>query len=366
MSGAGRPMDGAAPPPQGGAGRGAVSGREPAGAAQPPAGPGPAAGGGGSAAGGGSSAAGAPDAPAAGPVHGGPPGPGHAAAPALLRIFDEPCATHRPMRRPAPGGHRLFLAVPRAAAPAGGWPILYLLDGNAAFDYLTPAHLAQAPGLVLAGVGYDTDRQFARERRTLDFTPPDAGPGPLRLDRPPHAPGEASGPGGAPPGAGDGVRPDPAHPGRMAGGAARFLDRLTGPLRAEAEAGLAVDPARRTLWGHSFGGLLVLYALLARPGAFARHAAISPSLWWDAPLMARIAAAAPRGARPLLVALGDREKRSGSAGPPPDGPAPATLGFLADLARHPGIAAELHVLAGLKHIETLPASLPLALPFAAR
>lgn len=297
------------------------------------------------------------------------PGPGHAARPALLRIFDAPCATHRLAQRPAPGGYRLFLAVPRTEAPAGGWPILYLLDGNAAFDYLTAAHLARAPGLVLAGVGYDTDRQFARERRVLDFTPPEAGAGPLRLDRPPHAPRagpEAAGPGPDGAGPGDGIRPDPAHPGWMAGGAARFLDRLTGPLRAAAEAGLAIDPARRALWGHSFGGLLVLYALLARPGAFARHAAISPSLWWDAPLMGRIAAAAPRGARPLLVALGDREQRSGSLGPPPDGPAPATLGFLADLARHPGIAAELHVLAGLKHIETLPASLPLALPFAAR
>ena len=54
--------------------------------------------------------------------------------------------------------------------------------------------------------------------------------------------------------------------------------REAGVLRAAAEDGLRVDPSRRTLWGHSFGGLFTLYALLARPGSFARYAAISPSI----------------------------------------------------------------------------------------
>ncbi|WP_295044819.1 alpha/beta hydrolase-fold protein [uncultured Paracoccus sp.] len=238
-------------------------------------------------------------------------------------------------------GHRLFLAVPRGAPPAAGWPILYLLDGNAAFDFLTPDHLAAVPGLMLAGIGYDTDRQFAREQRTLDFT--------------------------APEGPGDGIRPDPVHPGRLAGGAAQFLDRLTGPLRAAAEAAAPVDPTRRTLWGHSFGGLFTLYALLTRPGAFARFAAISPSIWWDEALIRRVADGAGRLASPppLLVALGDREKRSGSDGPPPDGPAPATMRFVADLRDRNGLSPQVHVLPGLVHIQTIAGSLPLALPFAA-
>lgn len=270
-------------------------------------------------------------------------GPDHARKAAVLAIFDSDLPSHRLSQKVVSTGpgHRLFLAVPRGAPPPGGWPILYLLDGNAAFDFLTPDHLAMVPGLVLAGVGYDTDRQFARERRTLDFTPPD--------------------------GPGDGIRPDPAHPGRMAGGAAQFLGRLTGPLRAAAEEGIPVDPARRTLWGHSFGGLFTLYTVLARPGVFARHAAISPSIWWDEPLIRRIAAEAPtvQEPPPLLVALGDREKRSGTEGPPPDGPAPATMAFVEDLARHPGLRPQVHVLPGLVHIETLAGSFPLVLPFAA-
>ncbi|QEU07574.1 alpha/beta hydrolase [Paracoccus yeei] len=268
-------------------------------------------------------------------------GPDHARAEAGLRLFQTGAPSHALSQIALPDegpGHRLFLAVPRGPAPERGWPVLYMLDGNAAFDFLTPENLALAPGLVVVGVGYDTDRQFARERRTLDFTAPD--------------------------GPGDGLRPDPVHPGRTAGGAAIFHDRLTGPIRAAAEAGLPVDPARRTLWGHSFGGLFTLYALLARPGSFARYAAISPSIWWDEGLIRRIAQAAAPASLPLLVALGDREKRSGSDGPPPDGPAPATMDFIRDLAAHPGHKAQVHVLEGHVHIQTLAGSFPLALPFA--
>ncbi|MDH2328432.1 alpha/beta hydrolase-fold protein [Cereibacter sp. SYSU M97828] len=256
-------------------------------------------------------------------------GPDHATHAARMQIFDAAQDSHDLSERQVPG-HRLFIAVPRGRAPQAGWPVLYMLDGNAAFDFLTPEHLAMAAGLVLVGVGYDTDRQFARERRTFDFTPPD-GP--------------------------DGVRPDHVHEGRMAGGAGRFLDQLTGPLRAEAERGLPVDPARRALWGHSFGGLFTLFAYLTQPKAFARFAAISPSVWWDEGLMQSIARSA-RADAPLLLALSDAEKRSGADGPPPDGPAPATMA-LAALLR-----PDLHILPGLRHIDTLAASFPLALRFA--
>lgn len=271
-------------------------------------------------------------------------GPDHARKEASLDILRADLAHHRmDVLRVATGpGHRLFRAVPKGLPPAGGWPILYLLDGNAAFDFLTAQHLALVPDLVLVGVGYDTDRQFARERRTLDFTAPD--------------------------GPGDGIRPDPVHAGRMAGGASQFLDRLIGPLRDAAEADLPVNPVRRSLWGHSFGGLFTLYALLTRPQAFARYAAISPSIWWDEGLIRRVAASSQPVEVPpaVLVALGDKEKRSGLDGPPPDGPAPATMDFVAGLRAHPGLDPQVHVLRDHVHIQTIAGSLPLALPFAAK
>ncbi len=252
-------------------------------------------------------------------------GADHATDTARLAIFDAVQDTHE-LSEKRVAGHRLFLAVPKRG---DDWPVLYMLDGNAAFDFLTPEHLALVPDMVLVGVGYDTERQFARERRTLDFTPPD----------------------------GDvGIRPDHVHEGRMAGGADQFLAALTGPLRAAAEKGLPIDPARRALWGHSFGGLFTLYARLV--GAdFGRFASISPSIWWDQGLVNRIVDTAV-GNAPLMMALGDREQRSGVIGPPPNGPAPATMALAARLSVTP------HVLPGLRHIETLAGSFPLALPFA--
>lgn len=268
-------------------------------------------------------------------------GPEHARAGARLQIMQTGAPSHMLSQKSVAigPGYRLFIASPKGPAPAQGWPVLYMMDGNAAFDFMTPDDLGRVPGLVIIGVGYDTDRQFARELRTCDFTAPLV-------------------PGG-------GLRPDPVHEGRMAGGAEIFHQRLIGPIRDAAEAGLAIDPARRTLWGHSFGGLFTLYALLAQPGGFARYAAISPSIWWDEPLIRRIAAVAGAADTPLLMALGDREKRSGSDGPPPDGPAPATMDFVRGLAHHPGHKAQIHVLPGHVHIQTLAGSFAQALPFAA-
>lgn len=281
--------------------------------------------------------------------------PPHRGRTAALDILGAPVASHvlssrvlpRDICGPSEDGVpavRLFLALPKAPAPAGGWPILYLLDGNAAFDFLTPALLEAAPGLIVAGIGYDTDKQFARAHRIFDFSPPDA-------------------PGAAP-------RPDPHHPERMAGGAERYLARLIGGIRTEVERGLPVDPARRTLWGHSFGGLFTLYCALTRPESFARFVAISPSVWWDETLVSRLVGnrvIAEGAARPLHFAMGDSEKRTGSAGPKPDGPPPPTLRMIERLRSAPaGLEISAEVYPGAVHIATLPASLPGALGLAAR
>ena len=43
---------------------------------------------------------------------------------------------------------------------------------------------------------------------------------------------------------------------------------------------VAVDPARQSLWGHSYGGLFVLHTLLRQPATFQRYIAADPSFWW--------------------------------------------------------------------------------------
>ena len=39
-------------------------------------------------------------------------------------------------------------------------------------------------------------------------------------------------------------------------------------------------PHKELLFGHSFGGLFVLYTLLSKPQSFTHYVCASPSLWW--------------------------------------------------------------------------------------
>jgi predicted alpha/beta superfamily hydrolase len=265
-------------------------------------------------------------------------------APARLAIFESHVETHRLFRRmitTADGQSRQILgAVPKCKAPTGGHAILYMLDGNAAFDALTAEHLATVPDLVLIGIGYDTPFRFDPLARSLDYTPATAGKGPA---------------------------PDPHRPERMIGGADIFLDILRGELQAAAERGLAVNPTRRAIWGHSMAGLCVIYSLLRQPGAFARYISASPSIWWSNEWMLDFERRAPHftdTAGDVLIMLGDSERRSSPTGPHWDGPAPHTLEMIERLGRRAGLAVFSRILSGLGHAATLHASIQPALAFA--
>jgi len=157
---------------------------------------------------------------------------------------------------PGRRAHRIWLAIPRTEAPTDGYPVLYLLDGNAALARLREqwlAPLAEGRPPVLVMIGYDTDLMFNGADRQRDYTPP----------RP------------------DGSRPrDDRHPDRQSGGAADFLERIERHIVPRVADTVAIDPTRRGLWGHSYGGLFTLFALTARPGAFDNYFPTSPSLGW--------------------------------------------------------------------------------------
>lgn len=232
---------------------------------------------------------------------------------------------------------RLFRAVPVQTAPPAGYRALYMLDGNGAFDVLTPQLLAAAPDVALLGIGYPTDLRFEVNRRSLDYTPSLDGKGPV---------------------------PDPQRPERQIGGADAFLTMLTGELRRLAEGDVPVDPERRFLWGHSYGGLFSLHTLLTRSPAFAGYAAISPSVWWGGSLLQEEEKTfePPAGeVVPLFVALGDREQRSDDKTPLKIGPAPATTDLIERFRRHRNLAVTAMVLEGLGHGDTFAASIPLTL-----
>jgi predicted alpha/beta superfamily hydrolase len=46
-----------------------------------------------------------------------------------------------------------------------------------------------------------------------------------------------------------------------------------------------------TLWGHSLGGMFVMYALLKEPNVFKAYISVDPSLWWDNCYVPKLAAA---------------------------------------------------------------------------
>ena len=68
------------------------------------------------------------------------------------------------------------------------------------------------------------------------------------------------------------VPDDPA-----SGQASAFFDALQAEIVPLVDAEYRTDPADRILWGHSFGGVFAVYALLERGGLFHRVIATSPS-----------------------------------------------------------------------------------------
>lgn len=228
--------------------------------------------------------------------------------------------------------YRVFVAEPQGTAPEGGYPVLYMLDGNAVFGTaVEAARLQQAslgPVLVVA-VGYPVDTPFDGPSRYRDYTP--------RTD-PRHL---------------------PAHfdAGLATGGQDDFLDFLDTRVRPLVESLYPVDRRRQALFGHSLGGRLVLHALFTRPRMFQRYVAGSPSIWWDGrSILAerdRFAALPPEERRDvsLMVVVGGEE-----------------LGHIVLDARNlvtslPPIRNRYEEIPGEGHVSMLPAAINGALRF---
>jgi len=157
--------------------------------------------------------------------------------------------------------YKIFVAVPESKPPAEGFPVLYLLDGNAYFiaaasamkEQSTFAAISGIQPLIVVGVGYPGQYSLNRERRSFDFLPPASSTGTGQF----------------------------AALGASPGGADTFLDFLVNELRPALASRYPIDLSRQSLAGHSLGGYFALHALLHRPAAFNSYAAISPSIWWD-------------------------------------------------------------------------------------
>ncbi|WP_062227440.1 alpha/beta hydrolase [Aureimonas frigidaquae] len=157
---------------------------------------------------------------------------------------------------------RIFVHVPAGDPPPHGWPLLVTTDGNAMIDTAIAAAEVQAsypkgtnvePG-VIASIGYPTEGRYDPLRRSFDLSPP---PG---RQYPPFVDG------------GPIVR---------TGGADRFHAFIEDGLLPFLDTIAPLDRNRRTLFGHSFGGLFALHVLFAGSDAFRAYVAASPTIYWE-------------------------------------------------------------------------------------
>ncbi|ENU27192.1 alpha/beta hydrolase [Acinetobacter modestus] len=150
------------------------------------------------------------------------------------------------------------ISVSAGEAPKQGFPILYVLDGNATFD--SAANIAKSMGsaanrlglspVAIVAIGYPQQNSFDVEKRALDYTP------------------KAS-----------------AEFQKQAkytyGGADQFIQFIEKELKPAIQTKIKVNTLQQSLFGHSFGGLFVLHTFMTHPETFQRYIAASPSLWFD-------------------------------------------------------------------------------------
>ncbi|MDZ5604022.1 alpha/beta hydrolase-fold protein [Pseudomonas sp. RP23018S] len=145
--------------------------------------------------------------------------------------------------------YRIMISLPEGdAPPTDGYPVIYLLDGNAYFPTFHAAKRAQVRfrSSILVAIGYPSDTPLDFTRRAFDLTPP----APPERNTPPQ------------------------------GGRDLLLTFIETRLMPKVSKQFKVDQAQRSLIGHSFGGMWGIYALFTRPTLFQQVVAVSPSLWW--------------------------------------------------------------------------------------
>lgn len=154
--------------------------------------------------------------------------------------------------------YRVWIGIPDKTPPASGYPILYMLDGNAVMDRLSESllkQLAEKSPPVIVAVGYQTHLPFDLNGRAYDYTP--------TLDVKSGDVEEVNG-----------------RYRRKGGGSEGFRQLLEVRISPNAERGIKIDPERRGLWGHSYGGLFALDSWLSS-SFFRVYYSASPSLGKD-------------------------------------------------------------------------------------
>ena len=203
-------------------------------------------------------------------------------------------------RRIAFVAYSIDVAFPEAPAPTGGYPVIYVLDGNAYFASVVEAVRVNgnAPQAIVVGVGYPAADPTWRATYLAKIRAPTSGLPivqaagmAISLARVYDLTSAADA---------DSLRQASAS-GVTAtaadfGGVDDFLRTIETDVKPRvvalaAENHIRVNPQDQTLFGHSLGGLAVVEALFTEPGAYRTFVAASPSIWFaDRAVLAREAA----------------------------------------------------------------------------
>ncbi|MEK4300454.1 alpha/beta hydrolase-fold protein [Oceanobacillus sp. FSL W8-0428] len=152
--------------------------------------------------------------------------------------------------------------IPEQPVPDNEFPVLYILDGNAYGTLFSEiiklqSRRSEKTGIdptMLVSVGYEGDEPF-QPNRIYDFTP---------FAEDTELPARPDG------------SPWPEH-----GGAEIFLDFLEKDLIPFINEKYKTNKQKQTIFGHSLGGLFVLYTLFQRSHLFSHYFSCSPSIWWN-------------------------------------------------------------------------------------
>ena len=216
--------------------------------------------------------------------------------------------------------------------------VVFMVDANAQFPILLNSYAkiyangakqnAKAvPKLsktvLIVGIGYDSPLAYDIKRRTRDLTP--------------AASGEEYANGG---------------------GAAEFYDLVKDELFPLVEKKYSTAKSDKIYFGHSFGGLFGIYALLRDDGIFDEFFIASPSLWWGESQLIRDALDEGKlrsnlKAKFIMLVAGSREMRKGKT----DKAGILKAADLAEILKARGLSCEFRLYEGASHGEVIPLAL---------
>ena len=216
--------------------------------------------------------------------------------------------------------------------------VVFMVDANAQFPILLNSYAkiyangakqnAKAvPKLsktvLIVGIGYDSPLAYDIKRRTRDLTP--------------AASGEEYANGG---------------------GATEFYDFVKDELFPLVEKKYSTAKSDKIYFGHSFGGLFGIYALLRDDGIFDEFFIASPSLWWGESQLIRDALDEGKlrsnlKAKFIMLVAGSREMRKGKT----DKAEILKAADLAEILKARGLSCEFKLYEGASHGEVIPLAL---------